>query len=170
MPNQEIIQVSSADDATIKAAILLIETTLTPYLHALTDSQRKGGVKMGDRSIAFVDKGDTYGKQFAPEMPASIKVADLSIHVNVVNMLSGYAKPLATILRGTEDTMMIAGKVAMETSLNVYAAIKQAAHNGVPGTQAAFNDMKERFPGGSHKKKTTVTPPIVPTTPTTPTV
>ena len=165
MPNQEMIKVTTADDATIKAAILLIETTLTPYLVALTDSQRKGGVKMGDKSIAFVDKGGIYGQQFVEEMPASIKTVNLSNNVAVVNVLSAYAKPMATILRGVEDTMLVAGSVAMEESLNVYAAIKQAAHNGVPGAQAAYNDMKERFSKTTKKKVVAVVTTPSTTTP-----
>ena len=165
MPNQEITKVSTADDATIKAAILVIETTLIPYLIALTDSQRKGGVKMGDKSIAFVDKGGVYGNQFSDEMPASIKVVDLANNVAVVNVLSAYAKPLATILRGVEDTMLSAGTVAMEESLNVYSAIKQAAHNGVPGAQVAYNDMKERFTKTTKKKVVAVVTPPTTTTP-----
>ena len=165
MPNTEIMQVSAADDLAIKAAILVLETKLPSYMAALTDSQRKGGVKMGDKSIAFVDKGGVYGKQFAVEMPASIKIVDLADNVAVVNVFSAYAKPLASLLRGIEDTMLVAGTVAMEESLNVYAAIKQAAHNGVPGAQAAYNDMKVRF-GKTTKKKVVAAIPKPPTSTT----
>ena len=52
------------------------------------------------------------------------------------------------------------GTEAMEGSVAVYASVKMAAHNNVPGAQAAYNDMKERFPGRS--KKTDLPLPPVP--------
>ena len=53
----------------------------------------------------------------------------------------------------------------MEESLNVYSAIKQAAHNGVPGAQVAYNDMKERFTKTTKKKVVAVVTPPTTTTP-----
>ena len=152
MNNVINVQISAADDTAIKAAIQTIVTKATPYLHALTDEERVGGLKMGDKSVAFVQKGATYGLQFAAEMPASIKVADLAIDSNVVTVLNSYIKPIATLLRGLEDTAMLAGGEAMESSVGVYSAIKLAAHNNVPGAQEAYNDMRERFPGAPRKK------------------
>lgn len=160
MHNIADIKISTADDTAIKAAIVVIQTRLTPYLLALTDSERRGGFRMGDKSIAFVEKGGTYGNQFSAEMPSSIKLADLATDVTAVNLLNSYAKPLTTLLRGVEDTVLIAGTEAMEATVHVYSAIKLAAHNGVPGAQAAYNDMKERFPGTHKKVVTPVTPPV----------
>lgn len=155
------IKISAADDTAIKAAIVVIQTKLTPYLMALTDKERRGGFRMGDKSIAFVEKGGSYGNQFAAEMPASIKLADLATDVTAVSLLNSYAKPLTTLLRGVEDTVLIAGTDAMEASVHVYSAIKLASVNGVPGAQAAYNDMKERFPG-AHKKVVTPVTPVTP--------
>lgn len=107
MDNVNNVQITAADDAAIKAAIQTIVTKATPYLHALTDDERIGGFKMGDKSVDFVQKGATYGVQFAAEMPASIKVADLTVDANAVTMLNNYIKPIATLLRGLEDTAML---------------------------------------------------------------
>lgn len=157
------IQISAADDTAITTAIATIVAKLTPYLHALTDEERRGGFKMGDKSVAFVNKGSAYGTQFATEMPASVKVADLNTDVIAVNKLNSYFKPLSTLMRGVEDTMMLAGGEAMEQSVMVYAAIKMAAHNNSVGAQEAYNDMKERFPGAPSKKSSSKnTPPSNP--------
>lgn len=154
MNNNINVQIIAADDTAIKAAVAIIVAKLTPYLKALTNDEREGGFKMGDKSVAFVGKASIYAAQFPAEMPASISVANLNVDVAAVNMLNAYLKPLSTLVRGVEDTMILAGEEAMEASVAVYAAIKLAAHNNVPGAQEAYNDMKERFPARKNTKKT----------------
>lgn len=153
MNNNINVQINAADDTAIKTSIATALSKATPYLKALTDEERRGGFKMGDKSVAFVSKAAIYAAQFSAEMPASISLANLNVDVIAINTLNSYLKPLTTLVRGIEDTMILAGQEAMEASVSVYAAIKLAAHNKVPGAQEAYNDMKERFPGRASVKK-----------------
>lgn len=147
MQNRVSIQITAADDAAIVAAINTLVAKLQPYLTTLTDEERKGGLKMGARDVSFIQKADAYGAQYSTQIPAFVSLPNLKEDVVVVNKLSDYLRPLATLHRSMEDTIMLAGSEAMEAALLVYAAIKTCAANNIDGAPEAANDMKERFPG-----------------------
>lgn len=155
MENKINLQIATADDAAIVAAIQTLVNKLQPYLLTLTDEERKGGIKMGTKDIGFIDKGSSYGTQFNSIIPPYISVANLNIDVAAVNKLTNYLRPIATLVRSLEDSIMISGSEAMEAALLVYGALKNAAHNNVNGTQEAVNDMAQRFPGKVKKAKKT---------------
>ncbi len=144
MDNNINVVVSAADQAAITAALATLSQKLTPYLKALTDAERRGGLKMGDKSVAFVQKAQTYGTQFTNQLPSYISLANLTVDVNAVVLLNGYLAQLEPLVRAVEDTMMLSGGEAMEAANAVYAALQMAAANNVPGAQDAVNDMKQR--------------------------
>lgn len=154
MQNKIALQITAADDAAITAAINTIITKLQPYLHTLTDEERKGGIKMGAKDLSFIQKASAYGNQYSTQMPAFISLANLKEDVDAVNKLADYLRPLATLQRSLEDTTMVAGSEAMEAALLVYAAIKACAANNIDGAPEAANDMKERFSGRSRRQTT----------------
>ncbi len=153
MKNVVNLEISNADQDAIKAAIQTITGILTPHLHALTDNERKGGIKMGDKSVAFVEKAMLYGSQFSTQLPAYIDIKALKSDVEAVALLNSYAMSLATVLRGIEDTIILAGGEAMEASNGIYASLKMASQNNISGTQEAYNDMKQRYSSKGRKEK-----------------
>lgn len=155
MQNRINIQISAADDTAITTAVNTLVSKLSPYLQTLTDEERKGGLKMGVKDVSFIDKGSSYGNQFNTVIPPYVSLSNLAIDVAAVNKLNSYLRPIATLVRSMEDSIMISGSEAMEAALLVYSALKGAAHNNVNGTQEAVNDMAERFPGKVRKPKTT---------------
>ncbi|WP_443939714.1 hypothetical protein [Pedobacter sp. MW01-1-1] len=54
---------------------------------------------------------------------------------------------LSTLYRGIEGTGMVAGAEAYEASLVIYHSLKGASRSNIPGTQAMYDDLKQRFPG-----------------------
>ncbi|MFY8127552.1 MAG: hypothetical protein ACOVMM_04185 [Chitinophagaceae bacterium] len=151
MQNKVSINITAADDAAIVAAINTLVSKLQPYLSTLTDEERKGGLKMGARDVSFIQKADAYGAQYSTQIPAFISLPNLKEDVGAINKLNEYLRPLATLQRSVEDTIMLAGSEAMEAALLVYAAIKTCAANNIDGAPEAANDMKERFPGKPRK-------------------
>jgi len=51
------------------------------------------------------------------------------------------------------DTQMLAGSEAYSSSLMIYRMFKSAADTGVPGTQAIYNGLKERFAHNQSNKE-----------------
>lgn len=151
MQNKVSINITAADDAAIVAAINTLVSKLQPYLSTLTDEERKGGLKMGARDVSFIQKADAYGAQYSTQIPAFISLPNLKEDVGAINKLNEYLRPLATLQRSVEDTIMLAGSEAMEAALLVYAAIKTCAANNIDGAPEAANDMKEHFPGKPRK-------------------
>jgi hypothetical protein len=104
-------------------------------------------LKMGDKSIAFVQKASAYADQYTDQLPGFVQLPELKKDLETVTVLNEYCQELSLINRMMEDTIMLAGSEALEASLVVYTSIKIAAKNNVGGAQEAFNDMKARFSG-----------------------
>lgn len=145
MKNDISLTLSTQAQSDIAAAINTLQTNLVPLLKALTDEERRGLLKMGDKSIAFVQKANIYADKYSDQLPGFLDVAELKKDVDAVTLLNDYCKELSLITRMMEDTIMLAGSEALEASLVVYNTIKIAAKNNVGGAQEAVNDMKERY-------------------------
>jgi hypothetical protein len=156
MQNRININITAADETAINNALTSLVNTLSPYLQTLTDEERKGGLKMGIKDISFIDKANSYGSQFNQVIPSYVSLTNLQVDVAAVNKLNSILRPLATLVRSIEDSIMLSGSEAMEAALLVYAALKGAAQNNINGTPEAVNDMAERFPSKLRKPKTTV--------------
>ncbi len=145
MKNNVSINISAQDQLDISAAITTLNTKLKPHLMAMTDEERIGNVRLGDKSVAFVQKAGIYGKQFSTQMPAYIDLAAFQTDIDMVKLFDDYLANIAALKRGLEDTLILGGNEAMEAANMVYAALKLANQNQIPGSQEAVNDMKARY-------------------------
>ena len=145
MTNNVNFVLTATEQTAISNALQTIQQTLNGKLFSLSDADRRGGVKMGDKSIAFVQKAASYGNQFSAELPASINLTALQVDVDAVTLINGYLQQLGLITRGLEDTMLVSGTEAMEGANLVYGAMKFAIASGVAGAQEAVNDMGQRY-------------------------
>jgi len=152
MKNNVSISISTQDQADITAAISTLQAKLVPFLKALTDDERRMVLKMGDKSIAFVQKASAYADQYTDQLPGFLQLPELKKDVETVTVLNEYCQELSLINRMMEDTIMLAGSEALEASLVVYTSIKIAAKNNVGGAQEAFNDMKVRYSAQGRRK------------------
>lgn len=121
------------------------KTLLAPYLKALTADQRKSLFKMGDKTVATVQKVKNYletNPEFAPNyMDKSEFLKDEAV-VTGLNPLSNLAEQLASDL---DDTIILAGSEALMASMLYYGSTKEAASKGVATAKPIYEDLSQRF-------------------------
>jgi hypothetical protein len=145
--NTVSIQMAAADLKKIMDAFKTIESTLKPYLIALTPEERKQLPKMSDKTVPFVEKTLDYARSNPQFAPAYMSIPELKIDIEAVYTLTQIARPLDQLGEGISDTMMLAGSEAYIAALAYYNSVKQAAKMNVPGARAIYDDLSKRFPG-----------------------
>ena len=158
--NQISAVVSAAAQAEILAAINVIKSKL-PFLVNLSNEDRKSLPKMGDKTVAFVNKAVEYAGQNPKIAPNFLDVPELEKDVTLVNSLSTIFRQLGPLAESIDDTMMLAGSEAYAGALSFYSASKSASKQNVPGANAIYDDLAARFPGRP-KATGTGQPPVTP--------
>lgn len=146
MENRISVTINATAEQAILAAIATIETNL-PYVVNLSADERQYLPKMGDKSIAFVNKALEYAKQNPSVVPSFLDLVELEKDVTAVTALSKVVYPLRQLLEKLDDTVLLSGSEAYTEALVFYTALKGAAKAGVPGMKTVYDDMQARFPG-----------------------
>lgn len=147
MANENIVavQISEADLKKVTDALKIVEDTLKPYLIALTPTERKKNLKMGDKTIPFVEKVAEYAKSNPEFVPVFMNVQNLEIDLKAVDDLTKILRPAEQITMGINDTKLASGGEAYSNALMYYNSVKQAAKNNIPSAKTIFEDLKKRF-------------------------
>jgi hypothetical protein len=126
--------------------------TNMPKLVTLTPEQRQTLPKMGDKTIAFVNKAIEYARQNPKIVPAYLNMEEFARDVDAVNKLFQVTTPIQKLAEEIDDTMMMAGCEAYAAALAFYTSLKAALTAGETGLKSAYEDMAARFPGRKVKK------------------
>ena len=135
------------EQATRKADELL--ELLAPYMMTLTPDQRKSMLKMGDKTLSFVDKSWEFSQNNPSLCPPYFNADDFRIDLDDALNLRGLRNKLQQACNGVDDTMMVSGGEAYNSALVFYASVKAAAQKNIPGAKAVYDELKKRFPGRS---------------------
>ncbi|MFD2720708.1 hypothetical protein ACFST9_18445 [Hymenobacter monticola] len=127
-----------------------IKTALAPYLLSLTPEERKTMLRMADKTVAFVTKTTDYAANNAAFVPAFVDLAELRQDTAGMTALTPLRQQFEQLALDTDSTLMVAGSEAYGNALTVYGNIKFLAKNKQPGAQAAYDDLKVRFPGNAN--------------------
>jgi hypothetical protein len=155
MPNTISVVLPAAVKQKVADALRTLQQELTPYLHPLTPEQRQAIVKLGDRSVAFMQDIEKYGAATPGFVPAFVNFADLQEDVRATADLADILRPLQQLTTDVESTMMQTGGEAYTDALVVYRNIQSAAKNNMPGAQAAYEALKVRFAKSSKSESKT---------------
>jgi hypothetical protein len=148
-------QVTLIPAAVITQAVDLatqLNTLLAPYMQALTAAERHGILKMGDKTIAFVNKTLDYAQTQPQFAPTYMNTQELANDVEVVNGLTRIEQPIANLASQLNDTIMIGGSEAYVAALMYYNSVKEAVKRNVPAAKAIYEDLKMRFERAHEKK------------------
>lgn len=126
---------------------------LRPYLQALTPDERSAMLKMGDKTVSFVQKAYGYASTNPGFVPAFLDLEEFARDTAALDGLAPVQQLLAGLALDTESTMMLAGSDAYAAALVLYNNIKFLAKNKQPGAQAAYDDLSQRFPSGGRPPK-----------------
>ena len=147
MPNQYHATIPPAVLADVQTNLDAIKTALAPYLVSLTPEERKTMLRMADKTVAFVQKTTDYATTTPAFVPAFVELDELRQDVAAVAALTPLRQQLEQLALDTDSTMMTAGGEAYGHALTLYGNIKFLAKNKQPGAQAAYDDLRQRFPG-----------------------
>jgi hypothetical protein len=125
---------------------------IRPYLHTLSNDERETILKMGDKSLALVEKTSELAGTNPEFAPTYFNLEDLNIDLTDALSLRALENRAQQITREISDTMMLAGNEAFTQSLMYYNGVKRAVHDKVAGAQAVYDELKKRYPVGRPKK------------------
>jgi hypothetical protein len=135
----------------IKNELVAAKDDIKPYSVTLTPHERRTIIKMGDKSMAFVEKA----LEFAianPELRSPLlNIEEFKIDFSDAHKLWTIRNAAKQVFELLDDTTMAAGSEAFQEALIFYNYIKIAAKQDVPGAKAIYEELKRRFPGGRHK-------------------
>lgn len=126
-----------------------------PQLISLSPDERHALPKMGNKTVAFVNKALEYGKQNPKVLPAFLNMEEFAKDVEAVNKLFLVIAPIAKLNEELDDTILLAGSEAYAAALVVYKALKAANDAGETGLKNICDDLAARFTGGAAKTTNT---------------
>jgi hypothetical protein len=149
---------AAADLATIKTKINEIRALL-PFLISLPPAEREEMPKLGDKTLAFDEKCQTYMTNNPSLVPGFVTLTEVDKDRALRDALLEVLRELAPLLQAVTDTALLCGSETYMADLAFYQNVRQAARRGVTGTQAIFDDLRMRFPGASQPPPPTPPPP-----------
>jgi hypothetical protein len=153
MTNNVQIVIDAADLATMTACVTTLEGLVQKYVKPLTPEERQGGLKLGDKSVAFAGKLMEYARLYPTRVPEGIDLAEVERDFALLTAIGPLARRLSAMGYDLESTAMLAGGDVMGAALKMYAQNQLHAQTGVPGAQAAVLEQQERFPGRGKSKQ-----------------
>lgn len=150
--NQISISIPAEVVEQVKQLYSQANALMAPYLVSLTNDQKAGLPKMGEKSIPFVTKAAEYLAIPATPTPPYIDPAELKIDLSAYETLRQIRQVVAPTAEMIDDTMLLCGSEAYIAVLAFYNYLKGATKMGVPGAKTIYEDLSARFPGRTVKK------------------
>ncbi|AVH73569.1 hypothetical protein [Nostoc sp. 'Lobaria pulmonaria (5183) cyanobiont'] len=134
---------SPQDIQEIKAALQTVQKKL-PFLITLSTEERRKLVKMGDKSLAFVNNSVTAAQSNREILPATFDIEELVQDYQLAAALTELLISIQQLSEQVDDTLMAVGSEAMTSSLTVYDYVKTASKK-TPGLKTVAEQLGERF-------------------------
>ncbi len=150
--NRISIELTAAQIKAVNDAIKALVETLQPVLIALNAEDKKNLAKLGEKSVAFVEKAIQYAESNPELVPAFINVDEMKKDYAGFNQLNAVLRPLLQITGNLDDTMTLCGSEAILQSLAFYNSAKVAAKMNVPNAGTVYEDLSQRFEAQKAKR------------------
>ena len=147
------IEISPDDLAKVSEAIKTIEGILLPQLKNLSRDERVQLAKMGDKTVAFVQKTLDYSETYPQFLPPFMDANEFRKDLAAVNTLNQINRPLTNLSQMLNDSILMAGSDAYIAALSYYNTVKQAAKMNISNAKTIFEDLRQRFSGRSTGRK-----------------
>ena len=143
--NQIHVEIPETVITLVKGKLNECKVALAPFMQGLTADERRDLFKMGDKTVATVQKTQSYVETNPEFIPAYMDVREFNRDVTVVNQL----KPIEDLVQqlgvDVSDTRMLAGSEALQQALFYYGQVREADSKGVPSSRAIYEDLQPRF-------------------------
>lgn len=154
MSQQNLVSFSIPDKdlEEIKSAIAILKSKLTPHLKSLSSDDRLQVPRMGDKSIAFVQKACEHCEANPELAPSFLDLAEMKNDIVVDEQIRSLYAPISKLADSLSDMLLLSGIDAYTGALVFYQAVKNASKSNIQGAGTIFNDLSARFPGKSKVK------------------
>jgi hypothetical protein len=154
--NRVCAELSDATKAQILVKIQELRALL-PFLLNLTLEERREPPKMGDKTVAFDQKCQSYMTARPELVPTFVNLPELAKDRTLRLQLADVFNELNSLCEAVDDTMMVVGSEILMSDLSFYQNVRQAAQRNVTGVDVIYEDLRQRFPGRG--RTTPPTPP-----------
>jgi hypothetical protein len=151
--NQISIEIPQTVITDVMQKLQECKAALAPYLQGLTAEERQSLFKMGNKTLATVQKTKSYVETNPEFVPAYMNKVEFLKDEAVVSQLSPIANLASQLTIDVEDTVMLSGSEALQMAMLYYGQVKEAQSRGIPTAKPIYEDLKERFARGGYKKK-----------------
>ncbi len=159
--NRLNVSATTAQITAVKAALQTISTNL-PFLVGLTTEERIALPAINVNNKAFTEDAINAAVNNTSLIPSYVNVPNMQNDLTLFTQLDELILLTKQLLERLEDTQLLAGSEAYTNGLAVYKLIGSAADAGVPGADAIYNQLKQRFAGQGAGTSTPSTPPTQP--------
>lgn len=125
--------------------LTICRTLLEPYLFGLTAEERQELFKMGNKTVATVQKVQSYVVTNPEFVPGYMQTDEFTKDVVVVTQLTPLQNMAYQLASDLDDTRMLAGSEALAEALMYYSSVRDAARRGIPQSKPIYDELKERF-------------------------
>lgn len=143
--NQISVEIPATVIAEVNQKLQDCKTLLAPYLQGLTTEERKTLFKMGDKTVATVQKVKSYMDTNPEFIPAYMDKTEFLKDEAVVSSLTPIGNLCTQLASDIEDTLTITGSEALMSALLYYGTAKEAADKGVTTAKPIYDDLSQRF-------------------------
>jgi hypothetical protein len=123
------------------------------FVKGLTNEERRELPKINKSNKLFVQDAIAASQENSEIFPSYIQPEEVKKDYNLFEDIDPILLSLESLYNKVRDTQMLAGSEAYSSSLMIYRMFKSAADTGVPGTQAIYNGLKERFAHNQSNKE-----------------
>ncbi len=149
MQNQISLSIPVEQEQAILAKIEELKALLPTGLITLTEEEKHAMPKMGDKTVAFVEKCIDSAARNAAVLPSFVNLDELKKDFNSHQALNHIIRALNQVAAPLFDSALLAGSEAYTASLSIYNLAKDAGHRDVPGAKEIASELSARFPGRS---------------------
>ena len=143
--NQISVEIPATVIAEVNQKLQDCKTLLAPYLQGLTTEERKALFKMGDKTVATVQKVKSYMETNPEFIPNYMDKVEFLKDEAVVSSLTPIGNLATQLDSDIEDTLTITGSEALMSALLYYGTTKEAADKGVTTAKPIYDDLSQRF-------------------------
>jgi hypothetical protein len=127
---------------------------LVPFLFSVPNDERNQLAKFGDKSQAFDDKIASYEQQRPDFVPSFCSVTEANMDRKLRSQCAQAEAAVAQLHDDLISTGLVLGGDIADHDKAMYANIRLLAQSGVNGAQAAYDDLKQRYPAPARKPAT----------------
>lgn len=138
-----LIPITVIDEVMLK--LQECKTSLAPYLQGLTTEERKSLFKMGNKTVANVQKTKSYVDTNPEFVPGYMDKTEFLKDEAVVSLLSPISNLALQLATDVDDTVMLAGSEALQAAMLYYGQVKEANSRGIPTARPIYEDLSQRF-------------------------